>query len=439
MEDRPPQKPLRQGRTPLATRDGTPERAVLTGVHGAGGARGEMNRDPEMEELGRLAESAGAEVVGSLVQHRGRPTPATFLGKGKVEELRALCDEVSADLAIADHELTPVQQRNLERGLDRKVIDRTALVLDIFARRAQTHEGRLQVELAQMTYLLPRLTGRGTMLSRLGGGIGTRGPGETKLEVDRRRIRKRITDLKGEIGEIRKHRALQRKARREAQFPTVALVGYTNSGKSTLLNALTNAGVFVEDKLFATLDPTVRKVDLPNGRPVLLIDTVGFITRLPTQLVAAFRATLEEVTEADLLVHIVDAAHPDWRAQMRSVERVLRDLGAADKPMIIALNKTDRLAPADVRVRVTEVGQGVALSALHGVGLINLLRTIGQRLPVGLVRVRLTVPYARAGALSRIFAQGRVLKQDYRPDGIRVVAELPRVQADQLKSLIRGL
>jgi len=434
--DRSSQDEIRQGRAPVTVRDARPERAVLAGVHGTGGAQGEL-RDPEMEELRRLAESAGAEVVGTLVQHRGRPTPATFLGKGKVEELRALCDEVSADLAVADHELTPVQQRNLERSLDLKVIDRTALVLDIFARRAQTHEGRLQVELAQMTYLLPRLTGRGTMLSRLGGGIGTRGPGETKLEVDRRRIRRRITDLRREIGEIRKHRSLQRKARREAQFPTAALVGYTNAGKSTLLNALTGAGVFVEDKLFATLDPTIRKVDLPNGRPVLLIDTVGFITRLPTELVAAFRATLEEVTEADLLVHVVDGSHPDWRAQMRSVERVLRDLGAADKPMVIALNKTDCLAPADLRARMAEVGQGVAISALHSVGLINLLRTIGQRLPTGLVRVRLTVPYARAGALAQIFAQGRVLKQDYRPDGVRVLAELPRVQADQLKSLIR--
>jgi GTP-binding protein HflX len=427
---------VRQGRGPLTVRDARPERAVLAGVHGTGGVQGEA-RDPEMEELRRLAESAGAEVVGTLVQHRGRPTPATFLGKGKIEELRALCAEASADLAIADHELTPIQQRNLERGLDLKVIDRTALVLDIFARRAQTHEGRLQVELAQMTYLLPRLTGRGTTLSRLGGGIGTRGPGETKLEVDRRRIRRRITDLRREIGEIRTHRALQRKARREAQFPAVALVGYTNAGKSTLLNALTGAGVFVEDKLFATLDPTVRKVELPNGRPVLLTDTVGFITRLPTELVAAFRATLEEVTEADLLVHVVDGSHPDWRAQMRSVERVLRDLGAADKPMLIALNKTDCLSAAELRARRVEVGQGVAISALHGVGLINLLRAIGQRLPTGLVRVRLTVPYARAGALAQIFAQGRVLKQDYRPDGVRVLAEVPRVQADQLKSLIR--
>lgn len=410
-----------------------PERAILVGVHGPN-----SGRDPQMEELARLADSAGGVIVGTLVQHRGKPVPATFLGKGKVQELRRLCEEATADLVIADHELTPVQQRNLEDALELKVIDRTALVLDIFARRAQTHEGRLQVELAQMTYLLPRLAGRSPMLSRLGGGIGTRGPGETKLEVDRRRIRRRITDLRRQIGEIRQHRSLQRKARKEAQFPTIALVGYTNAGKSTLLNALTGADVFVEDKLFATLDPTVRKVTLPNRRPVLLIDTVGFITGLPTQLVAAFSATLEEVTEADVLVHIVDGSHPDWREQMRSVSKVLGDLDAADKPTVIAVNKTDRVGPKDARAVLAEIGEGVAISALHKVGLINLLRMISQKLPEGLVTVRLTVPYAHAGALSQLFEQGRVIRQDYGQDGIRIEAELPRVQAEQLRALVRG-
>ncbi|MDQ7843601.1 MAG: GTPase HflX [Armatimonadota bacterium] len=416
----------------IPVREAGPERAVLIGVHGENSAR-----DPEMEELARLADSAGAEVVGTLVQHRRRPAPATFLGAGKVDELRVLCLRTDADLVIADHELTPVQQRNLERLLNRKVIDRTALVLDIFARRARTHEGRLQVELAQMIYLLPRLTGRGTMLSRLGGGIGTRGPGETKLEVDRRRIRRRITDLRREIAEIRRHRALQRRWRREAQIPTVALVGYTNAGKSTLLNALTDAGVFVEDKLFATLDPTVRRVTLPNGRAVLLVDTVGFITRLPTQLVAAFRATLEEVTEADLLVHVVDGSHPDWREQMRAVGRVLAELGAADKPTVVAVNKTDRIPPADVRAILAEIGTGVAISALHQVGLLNLLREIALRLPEDLVTVRLTVPYNRAGTLSQIFEQGRVLRQEYAADGIRLEARLPRGQAERLRALVR--
>lgn len=410
-----------------------PERAILVGVHATN-----RGRDPQMEELARLADSAGGVIIGTLIQHRGKPVPATFLGKGKVEELKRLCEESTADLVIADHELTPVQQRNLEDALELKVIDRTALVLDIFARRAQTHEGRLQVELAQMTYLLPRLAGRSPMLSRLGGGIGTRGPGETKLEVDRRRIRRRITDLRREIGEIRQHRSLQRKARREAQFPTVALVGYTNAGKSTLLNALTGAEAFVEDKLFATLDPMVRKVTLPNQRPVLLIDTVGFITRLPTQLVAAFRATLEEVTEADVIVHVVDGSHPDWRDQMKSVDKILADLDAAGKPTVIAVNKTDRMAPKDARAVLSEIGEGVVISALHKVGLINLLRLISQRLPEGLVTVRLTVPYAHAGALSQLFDQGRVIRQDYGQDGIRIEAELPLVKAEQLRALVRN-
>ncbi|MBI2247669.1 MAG: GTPase HflX [Armatimonadetes bacterium] len=408
-----------------------PERAVLVGVQ-----RSKDGYDPHLEELTRLAETAGAALTGKLVQHRAAPHPATFLGSGKIEELRQLCYETSADLVIVDHDLTPAQQRNLERELDLKVIDRPGIVLDIFARRARTHEGRLQVELAQMIYLLPRLTGRGVMLSRLGGGIGTRGPGETKLEVDRRRIRKRITDLRREMLEIGRTRSLQRQARREAQLPVAALVGYTNAGKSTLLNALTGAGVFVEDKLFATLDPTVRKVTLPNGRPVLLVDTVGFIRNLPTQLVAAFRATLEEVTEADLLVHVIDAGHPDWQEQVESVHEALDELDAGDKPVIHAVNKTDLLPQIEARRILHEVGEGVAISALRRVGLLNLLRRISQRLPQPYVKVRLLVPYAHARALSQIFSQGRVLSQDYGADGISVVAELPRVQARQLKALV---
>ena len=410
-----------------------PERAILAGVIRSGGD----GADARLEELARLAESAGAVVAGTLVQRRAAPHSATFLGAGKIEELQQLCYETSADLVILDHELSPAQQRNLERKLNLKVIDRPGIVLDIFARRARTREGRLQVELAQMTYLLPRLTGRGVLLSRLGGRIGTRGPGETKLEVDRRRIRKRITDLRRAIAEIGRTRSLQREARREAQLPVVALVGYTNAGKSTLLNALTNAGVFVEDKLFATLDPTVRKVRLPNGRPVLLVDTVGFITNLPVQLVAAFRATLEEVTEADLLVHVVDASHPDWSAQVEAVREVLDELNAGGKPVVHAMNKADAVPHTEVRRIIEEIGEGVAISALQKVGLINLLRRIGQKLPQPLVKVRLLVPYAKARALSQIFSQGRVLRQDYGAEGIAVEAELPRVQAQQLRALVR--
>jgi len=369
------------------------------------------------------------------MQTRTAPDPATYIGTGKVDMLKDDIYERDADLIIVDGDLTPAQQRNLERRLETKVIDRTALVLDIFARRAKTKEGRLQVELAQMTYLLPRLTGRGVWLSRLGGGIGTRGPGETKLEVDRRRIRKRITDLKREIADIGRHRALQRSAR--DQFPVIALVGYTNAGKSSLLNALTDAAVFVEDKLFATLDPTVRRVTLPNHRPVLVVDTVGFISHLPHQLVAAFRATLEEVTAADLLVHVVDASHPRWREQITAVNAVLKELHAADKPLVYALNKTDRLSNTRVRKIMGEIGQGVAISAVHKVGLINLLRDVAQHLDP-LERVRILVPYPQAKILADISAQGRILTQEYLEQGIAVEAELPRPQAQRLRSLFNG-
>lgn len=409
-----------------------PERAVLVGVHRQG------TEDPDFAELTRLVESARAVVVGTVAQRRASPDPATYIGLGKVEEVLELCAEQRADVVIFDAELRPAQERNLERHLKVKVVDRTGLVLDIFARRAQTKEGRLQVELAQVTYLLPRLAGRGVWLSRLGGGIGTRGPGETKLEVDRRRIRKRITDLNREIDEISRHRSLQRQARKQAQFLVVAVVGYTNAGKSTLLNALTNAGIFVEDKLFATLDPTIRKVTLPNRRQILLVDTVGFITNLPTQLVAAFRATLEEVTEADLLVHVVDASHPKWRDQIVAVDTVLEELGAAEKPVVYAVNKIDLIPQRQARVVLAGVGEGVAISALHGVGLLNLLRRIAQRLPQPLVRVRLVVPYSRAKVLPEIFSHGRVLRQNYGERGVSIEAELPRVEAKRLRALVRG-
>ncbi len=408
------------------------ERAILVGLH-----RGVEESNHLFEELARLAESANAVVVETLIQRRTAPHPATFLGRGKVDELKRLCQEHGADLVIFNRELSPAQQRNLEKALERRVIDRTALVLDIFAQRARTREGRLQVELAQMIYLLPRLTGRGVALSRLGGGIGTRGPGETKLEVDRRRIRSRMTDLQQEIAEISRRRTLQRQARRQALLPVVALVGYTNAGKSTLLNALTDAGVFVQDKLFATLDPTVRKVVLPDRRPVLLVDTVGFITNLPPQVIAAFRATLEEVTEADLLVHVVDASHPAWRDQREAVERLLKDLGAGDKPMIHAVNKIDRLTAAPSKALLREFsGSGVAISALHGVGLINLLRTISQRLPEPMVRMRFKIPYAHVRALYEIFARGRVLHEDYGARGVSVEAELTPMQAERVQRLL---
>ena len=395
------------------------------------------NGAASLEELARLVESAGASVVGEVVQRRARPDAATFVGSGKVETVHARVKETGADLVVFDEELSAAQQRNLERQLSTKVLDRTALVLDIFAQRAHTREGRLQVELAQLTYLLPRLTGRGVVLSRLGGGIGTRGPGETKLEVDRRRIRARITALQRAIAGLRRQRGLQRRAREEAALPVVALIGYTNAGKSSLLNSLTNAQIMTADRLFATLDPTVRRAVLPNHRPVLLVDTVGFIEKLPHDLVAAFRATLEEVVEADLLVHVVDGSHPRWAEQMTAVEGVLQDLGAVDAPRIIAINKIDRISPETLRDIEAEVPGAVPISALRQIGLLNLLRKISQRLPDPATRVNLEIPYREGGVLSQIYRQGRVLRRDDRADAMIVEAEVPASALPRLRPYVK--
>ena len=415
---------------PRAT-DGGPERAVLVGLSADADGGGTL------EELTRLAQTAGASVVGIVAQRRARANPATFVGRGKVEEVLARARETGADLVIVDGELSPAQQRNLERSLHTKVLDRTALVLDIFAQRARTSEGRLQVELAQMTYLLPRLAGRGGVLSRLGGGIGTRGPGETKLEVDRRRIRSRITGLERQIESLRQHRRLQRQVRTEAALPVVALIGYTNAGKSSLLNTLTRADVMTADKLFATLDPTVRKAVLPNRRPVLFVDTVGFIQKLPHDLVAAFRATLEEVVEADLLVHVIDGSHPRWSEQMAAVEDVLHELGAAETLRINAINKIDRITREALRDIEAEVPGAIPISALRRLGLVNLLRTIAQRLPDPIRRVSLVIPYTEAGVLAKIYAEGRVLRRADRDDGTLVEAEVPPRSLERLRPYMR--
>ena len=415
---------------PQAT-DGGPERAVLVGLSADADGGGTL------EELTRLAQTAGASVVGIVAQRRARANPATFVGRGKVEEVLARARETGADLVIVDGELSPAQQRNLERSLHTKVLDRTALVLDIFAQRARTSEGRLQVELAQMTYLLPRLAGRGGVLSRLGGGIGTRGPGETKLEVDRRRIRSRITGLERQIESMRQHRRLQRQVRTEAALPVVALIGYTNAGKSSLLNTLTRADVMTADKLFATLDPTVRKAVLPNRRPVLFVDTVGFIQKLPHDLVAAFRATLEEVVEADLLVHVIDGSHPRWSEQMAAVEDVLHELGAAETLRINAINKIDRITREALRDIEAEVPGAIPISALRRLGLVNLLRTIAQRLPDPIRRVTLVIPYTEAGVLAKIYAEGRVLRREDRDDGTLVEAEVPPRSLERLRPYMR--
>ena len=390
--------------------------------------------EESLEELARLADTAGVEVVGTVTQRRHRPHPVYFVGKGKARELRQDRGEAGAEVLLVDADLTPTQQRNLEEAADVRVVDRTGLILDIFAQRAQTREGKVQVELAQLNYLLPRLTGKGTELSRLGGGIGTRGPGETKLEVDRRRIRKRLGVLRKQVERIGKRRSIERRHRQEAGRPVAALVGYTNAGKSTLLNALAGAEVFVEDKLFATLDPTIRRVALTGGRELLLADTVGFISRLPHQLVAAFRATLEEVTKADVLVHVVDAAHPQREEQMTAARRVLAELGCADKEIITAFNKCDLVADRTyLEERMAREAHGVAISARDGEGLEELLHLIGERLEQSLVPVELVVPWRAQGLVAEAHGRGRVLSEEFGEEGIALNARVPDDVARRLR------
>ncbi len=387
-----------------------------------------------LEELDSLAETAGVEVVGTVVQKRDRPDPVYFVGKGKAHEIRQIKGDSGADVLLVDGNLSPSQQRNLEDAANIGVLDRSALILDIFAQRAQSGEGKIQVELAQLTYLLPRLTGKGTELSRLGGGIGTRGPGETKLEVDRTRLRQRVRLLRKEVEQIGKRRAIGRRHRQEAGLPTVALVGYTNAGKSTLLNALSGAGVFVENLLFATLDPTIRRAALPDGREFLLTDTVGFIRSLPHQLVAAFKATLEEVVEADVLVHVIDAGHPQMLDQIEAARRVLAELGCAEKPTIMAFNKLDLVQD---RRRLQDLldreERAVAISARTGEGLDSLLRLIGERLEQHLVPVELTLPWTAQDLLSEVHQRGRVLSEDFQEGGVALTARVPADVAHRLR------
>ncbi len=353
------------------------EVAVLVGLRRPQQSR--WDAEDSLEELAQLAISAGAEPAFRVLQERSLPNPRTLIGPGKAEEVRAICEE-GVDLVIFDDDLTGSQQRNLEGVLGRKVIDRTGLILDIFAQRARSKEGKLQVELAQLKYVLPRLTGHGVELSQLGGGIGTRGPGETQLEVDRRRIRRRIVKIEEELEKVRRHRALLRRGRQKQALLTAALVGYTNAGKSSLLNALAHAALPVADKLFVTLDPTVRKVIVPGGRVILLSDTVGFIRKLPHQLVAAFKATLEEVRASDLLLHVIDISHPDWQNQAQAVTAVLEELGAGAKPLINVYNKIDKLpSPEGVAFLARRPGS-VVTSARTGTGLADLKRTIAETL-----------------------------------------------------------
>jgi GTP-binding protein HflX len=399
------------------------ERALLVGV--ALGARGRARAESSLEELARLATSAGARVVGTALQERKRRDPATLVGKGKVDELKARCEEQEADLVLFDEDLSPAQQRNLEKALERKTLDRTQLILDIFARRARTREGRLQVELAQLDYLLPRLAGQGVLLSRLGGGIGTRGPGETKLETDRRRIRQRIQAVKREIEHVRRERLTRREARERREAPVVALVGYTNAGKSTLFNALTRGGAAVSDQLFMTLDPLVRKVRLGPGRELLLVDTVGFVQKLPHSLVAAFRATLEEVVQADLLLHVVDASAEGVEERETAVEAVLREIGAGERPSLLVLNKADQASPERLAA-LAEARPGCAtVSALKSEGLQALLEHVASRTALGPRRVSLRFAAGDKRGIARVYAAGRVLRHDVEDGDVLLEAELP--------------
>lgn len=399
------------------------QRAMLVGA--AFGAVASEDVDASLEELALLTDTAGADVVDVAVQRRQSPDPATLIGPGKVEELSELAEALDIDVVIFDEELSPAQQRNLEAKFSCDVVDRVALILDIFAQHATSQEGMVQVELAQYRYLLPRLRGRGVQLSRQAGGVGTRrGPGETKLEIDRRRILARVAKLERELDRLGRTRDTQRKARTRRRLPVVALVGYTNAGKSTLLNRLTDSDVIVEDQLFSTLDPTTRRLRLPGGETVLASDTVGFVRKLPHQLVEAFRSTLEEVAHADLLVHVVDGAAHDADGQITAVRSVLAEIGA-DRPEQLVINKTD-VADADlVEQFLADHPGAVAVSARTGEGVDELLDVIGKRLRALDAVVELVVPYERGDVLAALHREGEVLVEVHGDDGTRVRARLP--------------
>ena len=408
------------------------ERAIIVGMEYGGGASiiG-WSAEDSLEELKQLADTAGAEVVARFLQKRPKPDPAFFIGRGKVQELALYVQQENVDLCIFDDELAPAQQRNIEQAMGVRVLDRTALILDIFAQRAHTNEGKLQVELAQLQYTLPRIMGKGLSLSRLGGGIGTRGPGETKLEVDRRRIRDRIAYIKGCISKVKNVRTLQRSGRAKASVPTVSLVGYTNAGKSTLLNTLTNSDIYAQDQLFATLDPTTRQLELPNKQQAILTDTVGFIQRLPHQLVAAFQSTLEEVVEADVLLHVIDVSHELYKEQANAVYHVLEELGAKDKTIITVYNKIDKLPEGSALAeRLAKEENSICISAKARLNLDGLLALIAENLKLKSVEESFLVPYSDSAAVSRLHEAGTVLEQEYLAEGtlLKVRMEAEQVQ-----------
>jgi GTP-binding protein HflX len=415
------------------------EKIVLVGVTVPGlsdGAPPAVETERHLDELALLVATAGADVVGRVHQRREEPDPATYIGRGKAKELREVSDEVDADTVVFDDELSPAQSRNLEKILGRTAIDRTAVILDIFAQNATTEEGKAQVELAQLRYRLPRLRGRGTALSQQAGRIGTRGPGETQLEVDRRRLVRRAHKLEAELAQLERRRRLQRKGRRRSRLVSVSIVGYTNAGKSTLLNALTGAGVVADERLFATLDPRTRRLALPGGEPVLVSDTVGFVRKLPHQLVEAFHSTLEVVDEADLLLHVVDSAAPQPEAQLDAVRTVLAEIGAADVPELLVFNKAD-LAPGKAAELSGRYPGSVVVSAARGQGMAELLGAMAERLRRANRVVELSVPYDRGDVLAALHREGEVLSSE-QADGATVVrATLPASAVSHFEPYLR--
>lgn len=392
---------------------------------------GDYDAEASLEELFELVKSAGADPVMSVTQNLQKPETGTFVGTGKLQEIAEICEQQEIDLLVFDSELSPTQIKNIENATDVRVIDRTTLILDIFAQRARSKEGKLQVELAQLKYMLPRLTGKGIALSRLGGGIGTRGPGETKLETDRRHIRRRMETLKDELAEVEKHRNMLRKRREKDGVITCAIVGYTNAGKSTLMNYLTDAGVLAQDKLFATLDPTSRALKLPSGVTVMMIDTVGLVRRLPHHLVEAFRSTLEEAAQSDIILNVCDASNDEARTHMKITTDLLESLGCEDTPIITVLNKCDLI---DNSTLAQDFRACIKISAKNGTGIDELLSAIDENLPVRVKRVTLLIPFTNAGLANEIRTKGTLISEDYVAEGVKIEAIVDEALFSKVKS-----
>ena len=408
------------------------EKVVLVGVWTEGTS---TDADNSIKELAALAETAGSTVMDALIQRRDKPDAATFIGSGKVKEVREAVVATGADTVVCDGELSPAQLRTLEQKVKVKVIDRTALILDIFAQHAKSREGKAQVELAQMSYMLPRLRGWGESLSRQAGGIGGRGPGETKIETDRRRINDKMAKLRREIKEMKISRDTKRSERRKKNIPSVAIAGYTNAGKSSLLNRLTGADVLVENALFATLDPTVRKTESVDGRIYTLVDTVGFVRHLPHQLVEAFKSTLEEVSEADLIVHVVDGSHPDPFEQLRAVREVINEIGGGEIMEIIAVNKADVASPEVLMEILRKESNAYAISARTGYGIENLIRAVEAALPKPKVEIKAIIPFSRGDLVSAVHEQGEIISEEYLPEGTKLHAMVGGALARKIELL----